>query len=241
MTEAAALSLASFVLLFVAAFVPATSVLLAERTRSAGTPAFTSIAVIVAAAWGLQWYSTIKLAGPSRSQRLERYAVALAWVLCALATVHVALPIIPILFGARPGILYTTGAGIAGTLAGPLCAAAFYLQLGRVFKGFGAAGLAAQASLLAVLMPLAVSRSRLFRFGSWGPLEVFVSLPSYQHGNPTSSIALFLAFEDDVYGPLLQHGLATLVPVCGTYLMARLLILCLRTRDAAPSIETRAP
>jgi len=118
------------------------------------------------------------------------------------------------------------------TWTAPLAAVAFYLRLGEVFRRFRATGAAAQARMLAFLMLFALRSFDYAGASPWGSPGLFIVLPSYQHGRPSMPAFLLRRALSADLDNVLWGTVGAAVPLCGTYLIVRLLVVALRARPA---------
>jgi hypothetical protein len=242
MIEAAAFSLAAFALLLGASYVPAGSTVSFSWVNSVGATGYQVLAALTAVTWGIQWYATMKLGRSPRSERKTRGGTTLVWLMWATASLYALLPLWAQLSSMSNSVLPSTALTLALNFLGPLAAVAYYLRVAAVFRRFAAPAAAAQARLVAVLMPFALVGFRLTGATVWGPLGMYIVLPSYQHGRPLMLRFVIGALTPEGFNNLLWGGLAAIVPLCGTVLIARLLVTALRSRPAtSPAPPATAP
>ena len=190
-----------------------------------------TVAGLAVAAWALLWLAAMKLGAAARLERPGR-RVALAVALCILATVYAALPVWAYFLrqGFTPGL--SRVAAIVRAYTPSLAAAAFFLQLGVAFARLGAPGPAAQARLVAFLMPFALFDFTLDAGAGPSPVQDMIQFPNYQHGHPGAAArAVSLLLRGEI-AEVFWSSLRLAVPAAATYLVVRLLVVARRARPA---------
>jgi len=220
--EGAALSLIAFAFLCISTACPAFSIPAETGSR---LEMLNSVTVFSAAGWALQWVATIKLCHTAGVERRVWTASVLAWLTQGLATVGTLVPLLLMHYESARDLVPQALVDLAIWLTVPLCAAAYYLCLRGVFHRFGAAGPAAQATLLAAAIPATVAWARSTGIGL-GAMGVYVTLPSYQHGIAAiGGLYARSVFHAEGMFAIGQVALPAVVSLCGTYLHVRLLLV----------------
>jgi hypothetical protein len=187
----------------------------------------------VATGWVLQWYAALKLTTPEPGVRQRRSHVVNAWLLRVSATVYL---LIPLIYGLLPRIdPYRLSLGLlaaASWLVLPALAA-YVLQVRSLFRRLGLPTAASNATWLGLLLATSVlSHPAFFSVDDdTTPVELLVSLSSYQIGQPLYLVRLVAGFNE--WGRMfMPHAVVALLSIA---VQARLLVRLLRTPAAAPA------
>lgn len=182
-----------------------------------------------AAGWVLQWYAALKLTTAEPSMLRSRWQTVNARVLRSSATLYLLVPFIWGLFLPRfdPHPLAVAAATVARWCVLP-ASVAFLLQVRFLFRRLAVPAAAAQAGLLAFLLPASVHSYILFGY-SGGPssLELILALPNSQVGPPVYlAYAVVALWELD--GWIHTYTAHALLVLASLYLLTRLLVRLLR-------------
>jgi hypothetical protein len=235
--EGSVVALAAFFLLFVASLMPTGSYESMDWVNSVTARGFGVVATLSLLAWAMQWYSTLKLGLITASgQEVSRGGTILKWLLSGLASLYLVLPGVALMSdGGSPLAFSARLLRFALDFAGPVAGMLFYLQIASDFRRLGGTGPAAQARMFAFLMPVALGAVASPRGTPWGPLGLFITLPSFQHGRPSMLAYVMRAFASGKFSNMMWVSLPAAVPLCGTYLLVRLLVMTVRAKPAVPA------